>query len=216
MISKDRPFQDGRLVRESEWLRVYSVGAEQLHYESKFVQDKLQVSLASIESRWDSFSEEEKSDFLMAFQSKYPLTGEDEGILEFLTKVKDEDVWSTIALPLTRMSSSKHDRVLSFLIERIQHRGTHRANYYQALATLKNRMAVPALKAAFEEERISVSLDKPLGTFRDIFAYVDYLACCAALYKLDGSEQFKQAIDDMKSHPDAAVRIQAETALRSS
>ena len=151
----------------------------------------------------------------MAFQSKHPLTTEDEGILEFLMQVPDENVWSAIALPLTRMSPSKHERVLNFLIDRVRDRGSHRANYYQALATLKDAKAIPALKAAYEEERRSVGLDKPLGAFQDIFPYIDYLACSAALYGLDGSNEFKQAIDDMRKHPDVSVRTQANLALRS-
>jgi hypothetical protein len=206
-------FKDKELVRESEWIRVYRVGSEQLYYESKFVYDKLQVSASSIRFRWDGFSAEEKSDFVTAFQSKHPVTSEDEGILEFLMDVPDENVWNAIALPLTRMPPKKHERVLDFLLHRIQHRGGHRANYYQALATLKNPRAIRALKAAYEEERQSVSFDKPLGAFQDIFPYIDYLACCAALYELDGSDEFKRAIDDMRKHPDGNVRAQANLAL---
>ena len=204
----------GNLVRESEWLRVYAVDRNQLRYESKFVSEKLLVSRTDIQSRWSDFSKQEKSDFVMAFQSKHPLTDEDEGILEFLMDSGDDSVWSAIALPVARMSASKHKRVIDFLTERIKDGGLHRANYYQALAALNDPGVVPALRAAFYEDRTAVSMDRPLNTFEDIFPYVDYLACAAALYKLARSDEFKKAIDDMKSHPDANVRAQAESASR--
>lgn len=208
-------FKDKKLVRENEWIRVYEVGPEQLYCESKFVHDGLQASVLSIKSRWDSFSSEERSDFVMAFQSKDPLTKDDEEILEFLMQIPDENVWSAIALPLTRMSPPRHERVLNFLIDRVRDRGNHRANYYQALAALKDAKAIPALKAAYAEERRSVGFDKPVETFQDIFPYIDYLACSAALYELDGSNEFKEAINEMRKHPDLSVRTQANLALRS-
>jgi len=209
-------FKDKQLVRENEWIRIYNIGPGQQYYESKFVHDNVQVLAKSIESRWHTLSAEEQADFVMAFQSKYPLTSEDEEILEFLMNTGDENVWSTLALPLTRMSSSKHEKALAFLIERIQRRDTHRANYYQALGELKDTKAIPALKVAYEEERRTISLDKPLTDFQDIFPYIDYLACCAALYILEGSKEFKQAIEALKSHPNENVRSQANLALRSS
>jgi len=35
---------DWKLFRESEWMRIYSDGANQLRYESKFLENEVQVS----------------------------------------------------------------------------------------------------------------------------------------------------------------------------
>jgi HEAT repeat protein len=127
----------------------------------------------------------------------------------------DENIWRTIALPLTRMSIVKHQQVLRFLLDRVVRVDEMRSNYYQALAKLNDPKAVPALKTALAQERKRVCLDKRLESFEEIFLYSDYLQCCAALYRLDGSEVFKDAIKQMQNHPDESVRTEADRALSS-
>jgi hypothetical protein len=207
--------EDKKLLNETEWTRVYAGAPKQLYYESKFVRDKLQVSAREIKQRWNVFNDEEKFDFVRAFQSKDPLTSDDEEILEFLMQVGDEDVWSTIALPLTRIRQSKRERVLSFLLARAAEGSPMRANYYQALAEMKDSTAVLILQSQYSRQKGQISLENPLASYEDLFPFVDYLTCCAALYRLTQSEEYKQAIEQMQNHPDEKVRSQAKLALPS-
>jgi hypothetical protein len=206
-------FSKKTLIKENEWLRVYEVGPKQLLYESKFVRDNLQVSAEGIKSRWRNFTDAEKHDFVTAFQAKHPLTTDDEEIFEFLMDVGDEDIWNMIALPATRMSATKRIHVLEFLLDRVSHSNELRANYYQALSELNDRRAVPTLKSALTEDRKRINFEQPLESFEGIFPYTDYLQCCAALYRLEGSEEYKQAILQMQNHPDETVRAKAKLVL---
>jgi hypothetical protein len=210
----DSLYGDREVVKETEWTRVYSVGPNQLYYESKFARDNLQVSAQDIGSRWNTFNESEKIDFVTAFQSKYPLTTEDEDILELLMHRGDESIWAMIALQLTAMSTAKHEKVLEFLLSRVKQERRLRSNYYQALAALQDSKAVPILKAAYEEERTRIYVEKPLKVFEDIFPYTDYLHCCMALYRLTGAEEYKAAIERLAAHTDERVRAQVKLASR--
>src|SRR5262245_56478436 len=89
-------FENRKLLRETEWTRVYDVGSNQLFYESKFLVDGLKVSPADIKSRWKALSEQEQMDFVRAFQSKEPITPDDEEVLGFLMQVGNESVWNAI------------------------------------------------------------------------------------------------------------------------
>jgi hypothetical protein len=66
----DMKSKDKKLVKESEWMRVFEVGDKQLFYESKFVRDNLQVSPQNIKSRWNNFSDKDRHEFVTAFQSR--------------------------------------------------------------------------------------------------------------------------------------------------
>jgi len=206
--------ENKKFLKETEWARIYAVGPNDVRYESKFFVDGLTVSATHIKERWSAFNEEEKMDFVQAFQAKIPITAEDEEILKFLMQVGNESVWSTIALPLTRMHSSLREQALNFLMSRAEEESVMQANYYQALAELRDPRATPVLRTRYARHKTQVSLHKPLDSFEDIAPYIDYLTCCAALYRLDGSEEYKQAIEQMESHIDEKVRLQAKLALR--
>jgi hypothetical protein len=207
-------FENKKLVNETEWTRVYAIGPDQLFYESKFIHDDLSVDAADIKGRWSTFSENEKLDFVRSFQSKDPMTADDEEILEFLMQVGSGSIWGTIALPLARMKSSRRECALGFLISRAAEETDVQANYYQALAELGDSRAVPVLRGRYLRLQAKVTLNRPLEVFEDIIPYVDYLSCCAALYRLDGSDEYKQAIEQMQGHADEKVRKQADVALR--
>lgn len=82
------------LVRDSEWMRTYRVGEETLYYESKFLVDKLQVSIQDLTGRWSHLDEQGRLEFAFAFAAKAELSPNDEEILSFLMGAGNEAIWS--------------------------------------------------------------------------------------------------------------------------
>ncbi len=82
-----------QVLRESEWMTVYKLeGGVSLH-ESKFLVQGLVVNARSIKARWQHFSQEEKYDFVRAYQAKAEVTPEDEEILRFSSPVASSKEW---------------------------------------------------------------------------------------------------------------------------
>jgi hypothetical protein len=203
-----------QLIEETEWLRVYRVGPNDLLYESKFVRDGVEISAKEIMSRWSTFTPAERIDFVIAFQSKYPLSAEDEEIVEFLMDVGDDDIWPMITLPIISMSGAKRERAVEFLLDRVQTSNRGRANYYQALAALGDPRSVNFLKIAYEQEQARVRDNETVESFADITVFDDYLNCCSALYKLTGEREYTNAIHALAEHNNEMIRRKVELILR--
>jgi hypothetical protein len=201
------PGKHGTLVRESRWMRVYQTGPQELHYESKFISENIEISVVDLKLEWEGFTEQDRLDFAQAFSSRGLHLPQDQEIVEFLMESGPEIVWSTIA-PLL---PSFHDRekAVSFLLARITEEPANCANYYQVAELIADRRAIPALQQRFDEylQRL-----RPMES-RSIFELADYLSCCGALWKLDGSPQYERALRNMLKHPDGNVRQWAESFL---
>ena len=201
-------FQRGKLIRETEWMRVYE-SQPGTCYESKFLTDGLQVSAELIIRRWPSFSAAEKLEFANAFAAKPEVTPEDERILDFLMQAGDFYIWMAVALLLP--CHRERERVLAFLLERIREDRKDTANFFQAIVLMKDKRAVPALRAAYDNYRKELRA----GTETAVkFDYVEYLACCKALWEIDGSMEYKAAIEDFSRADDKSVRSFAEHLLQ--
>lgn len=193
-------------MRESEWLRVFETGDNRLVYESKFLSDKLQVSLQSIRSVWARLSCEQQIEFSLAFAAKPSLDPSDQEVLLFLAENGSQEVTSNIALRLCEHAD--RDGALRLLTQRLETPGTHLANYYVALERLQDKRAVPYLLSNYKRYRESLATNRV--TSEQVY---DYLYCCRALLSLDGSEEFESAIRDLLEHSDEVVRRTAARLL---
>lgn len=205
-------FQRGKLIRESEWMRVYECQYESqkgMHHESKFLTDRIRVSADSIIGRWSELSFEEKNEFANAFAVKPEVTPEDERILNFLMEQGDFYIWMGIA-PLLP-SHRDRDRALAFLEERVRQRHADKANFFQALELMGDKRAIPALRAAYDAYK--AELATPNGPPKS-FDYFDYLACCRALWILESSAEYKDAIQALVQNGDPRISASARQALR--
>jgi hypothetical protein len=200
----------GKLVKETEWTRVYEVGGWMCH-ESKFMTDGLKVSAESIKARWPTFSFEEKLDFANAFGAGGKVTAEDERILDFLMEAGDFPIWMAIAGRLRHHRDK--DRVLAFLLERVKAEDTPKGNFFQALGWMNDKRALPALRATFDGYRRRLGASPTSGVSPN-YDYTDYLACCVALWKISGSLEYKQVIDEALKSQDDGVRNTAGLLLR--
>jgi hypothetical protein len=204
-------FQRGRLIRESEWMRVYECeykSQKGMHFESKFLTDRIQVPAGSIIKRWPDLSLEERNEFANAFADKPELTHEDERILNFLMEAGEPITWMTIAPLLPRHRD--RERVLRFVLEKIGGIQHHNANFFQALELMADKRALPALRADYDDYR--EALGTGLGSVSPP-DYTDYLYCCAALWRISGSVEYKQVIEEALKSQDNSVRTTAEMLL---
>ena len=107
-----------KLVRESEWWRVFEIGAQPEVHESKLGSRERTVSFATLERQWPSWSLEERLDFANAFSHVQEEAPEVAQIYEFLMANGDEYVCANIALSVTTLKSEL--MVLRWLEERLQ------------------------------------------------------------------------------------------------
>jgi len=78
--------KEGVIIEDSEWMTVYTFERGEIRHASKFLTHDLMVTSKSIRDRWPHFSQNEKYDFVRAYQAKAEVTSEDEEILNFLMK----------------------------------------------------------------------------------------------------------------------------------
>ncbi|MDP2688554.1 MAG: tetratricopeptide repeat protein, partial [Deltaproteobacteria bacterium] len=97
--------------------------------------------------------------------------------------------WATIACLLPRYSD--RERAVSFLLERVRNKESPPGNYYQALASIGDLRAIPALRQRCQEYRAKLT---PLEEQDFWSGITDYLACCAALWRLEDSAEYEDAI----------------------
>jgi hypothetical protein len=201
---------DGRpwkYISETEWTRVYKDG-DAILYDSKFLRNGLEVSAEFVRGRWSSLSAAQRLDFAQAFSAKPNVTPEDEHILDFLMEVGEPYIWSTIAILLPRHRDK--DRVLAFLLERTGEEGEHKAGFFQATRLMGDNRAIPALRAAYDgyRKKLLGGTEPPVK-----FDHFSYLSCCKALWALEGSANYKDAIEEFLKSDDKAVCRFAEIML---
>ncbi len=193
--------EERTLVRETEWSRLFRAGPKTLVWESKFLSGQLQVSAASLRERWPGWLHVEQIDFASALQAKPVLSADDQEILAFLMEAGSEDVCSTIAYLLPKYED--RERAVSFLLERVRVGERHAASYYQALERIGDARAIPALRQRYEEYRRKLAPFEQHGLHSELS---DYDSCCRALWKLDGSAEYEEALKELLTHPDETVR----------
>jgi hypothetical protein len=198
---------ENELISETVWAREYRVGPDSFRLESKFASDALSVPAGTVRSQWAQWNAAEQISFVTAFIIKPELTSEDQSIITFLLEHATEPVWVTLANLLPRYSD--RERAVSFLLGRVAARTEHAAGYFRALASLGDRRAIPALRQQLQEYHSELA---PIRDQQYWSAMPDYLACCAALWRLEESPEHEAAIRELFSHPDADVRRAAQQA----
>jgi hypothetical protein len=194
-------------MSESEWMRTYKIGDAFLH-ESKFLVDGLTVRVEEIEARWPTFSTEERLEFALAFSAKPGLTPEDVRVLDFLLEAGERYVWSTVAALLPRHPDK--ERALGFLLKMIGNEERYDANFFHALERINDKRAIPAIKTAYDTYRRKLD---GLADRRSACDAVGYMSCCKALWALEGSANYKDAIEEFLKSDDKAVCRFAEIML---
>lgn len=188
-----------KIVRDSEWMSVCAESAGTLLHESKFLTQGLEVSADYVKERWNTLSLREKYEFAQAFQAKVLVTPADEEILNFLMDVGDYTVAMFISPLLPR--HREKERVLKFLLARIEEVERPKANFYQAIELLADKEAIPSLQKSYDQYK-DISSDSAC----DRILLFDLLQCCRALWILENSGKYAARIEDFKKHPDSAIR----------
>ncbi len=193
------------IVRESKWLRVREVKPNVFEIQSKLLQDGLEPDPEEVDRMWPQLSPRERLDLCLAYCAKPEITKQDERILNIMMERGDETIWGDLASVLTRHTDRM--RVLGFLRERVREQRTLVANYYQALETMGDAGAVPLLIRRYQT--YIAGGGKP--EMADQALAVDYLGCCRALWKLTGTDRYRQAIQE---HVDAPSKFLRDLARR--
>jgi hypothetical protein len=196
-----------QLIRESAWMRVYRLGESEFYHESKFVADRLEVKADEFERNWPKYTAQERRDFAEAYSAKPRLSGDDHQILRYLMEKGTEETWGWIALRLTELPEK--ERVLDFLLVRIETNSGNLPNYVQALEVLGDPKAAGPLTRKFEQYRTRIPTLKDTSAPDSFFDCVCYLACCKALIKLAGSQEARKALNDMERFQDERVQVMA-------
>jgi hypothetical protein len=203
----------GKLVKDTEWMRVYQTGPKSYHYESKFLTDGLQVSAPSLMTRWPSMTAKERLDFVQAYSAKGEFTSQDEAIIGLI--MNDGDDYLSSALAQFMLRHSQRDKILGFLRERVQNYRENPANYIQALALAKDKDAVPLLTPFLTEYRRGAEkvTENESAPFEQVVPIAKYIWCCQALWQITGSQDYESEIRKYTVHPHNNVRTWAKTAL---
>jgi len=205
-------WQKGELIKESRWSRLYRTGPRDYYSESKFLLDGLRADPSSIKREWNSFSDEEKVDFGIAFAAgaaadKSP---EVEEILTFLMSAGPEEVWMNIAGMLPKHSDK--EAVMRFLLERLQ-TSQEPAYCFQALAGIGDQRAVPLLRQDYERRLTRIN-EAGVAAVSE-FDWCDFYGCCAVLWKLGAEGPFETRVHEALSHPSDIVRVRVGVLLES-
>lgn len=199
-----------KLVRESRWMRVYKAGPNLLIYDSKFDEDRLELQASEFKRIWPGLTLDEKLEFCHAYGAKREITKEDEKILNLIMETGDEIIWRNIVSMLTGHPNKA--RVLKFIRNRVKEQHPPLSNFYQAIETLRDVQSAPHLRKRYQQY-LSECGAGPKVDDRELC--LDYLYCCKALWKLTGSQEYKQAIRNFLSAHDEVVRNCAKRLLAS-
>jgi len=191
---------------QDAWYENIEIAGIGIRRVSKFSRKEFTVELADIESRWDSWTEEERNHFAAAFACSPQDRADDRGqrMVSFLMERGDPGIWRKIALLIAKYTNC--DRAVGFLLARVREGVPPLANYYQALALLSPPECVPTLVEALFRHRREVDLHPTLQDWKDKFLYMDYLSCSATLFKITGREEYRTGMRETLKHPAETVR----------
>ena len=190
-----------KLIRENRWFKIFEMEPGVEARVSKFMTGEAAISETALQAEWALWGESEQLVFAQAFGVKSEITQEDERILEFMMRSRDERLLASIARCLTRHSNRK--MVLSFLIERLQSDGESKANFLDALSKLGDREAIPKVRAL--HDRLAAEIRRQ-GAETSEWSILDFVVSCSTLYKLGGETAYRDEIEPFLHHPSESVR----------
>lgn len=200
-------WSEKKLLVDEKWSRIYETDDGIPIRVSKFVTDRIEVSLEAVKKDWSSWLDSERFAFVRAFARKRAFSPEDEGILSFLIDLRDERILESIAISVSRLSNQ--ERAYEFLIAWLRSSRGPKANYAHALGLLGDRRAIPALRNLHDELASNISRKDV-----DQFTILDFVSCCSALKKLGGSTLYDDEIKQFLEDPRQDVRGLAEAFLK--
>lgn len=197
-----------KVLREEEWSRIYELDDGTPIRVSKFLTDRIEISEEKLRKEWPAWSESQRLAFVRAFGRKLSYSREDERLLDFLMSADNEQILESIAISLARHSEKQ--KVLDFLIHCLRSTLGPKANYAHALGILGDLRAIPALRTVHDR------LAKSIGEERDGVdegTVLDFVSCCSALRKIEGSSVYEDEIRNFLNHPNQAIRNFAKVFL---
>ena len=217
-----KPGEEAELEKETEWAYVCKVGIgenpEAGFTVSKFLVDEgFWVSATAIHQRWPKMNQSERLDFVSNWWCKDSWTDNDTEILEIIMRDGDDLVWHSCTQAF--LKHPDRDRAVSFLIERLQKNelGHEPLNYIQVLGMSKDHRAKAAITPYYEKYRAGMEAEAVTGVPDNIFfgpiPYHAYFVASSALLKIEGKQEYEQAIRKYLEHPNEQVRWWAENAL---
>ena len=129
----------------------------------------------------------------------------------------DDHIWSSCALAVLRHSD--RNRAVEFLIERVLRCGSDFSplNYAQALGIARDRRAAAVILPYYNKYLKAMEAEAVTGVPDNVFfgpiPYHAFLSIAGDLFKIEGSEEYEQAIRKYFDHPNEQVRYWAEHAL---
>ena len=192
--------KDRKLVRESEWVRIYRTKNNVLEVVSKFLEGNLQPTAAEFEKKWPVLSPEGRLDVCSAYQAKARLSEEDVEILNVIMMMGDELSWGNIVSVFARHPD--RNRVIAFIRERLEKQSPPLANFYQAIETLEAKELIPKLLEKHKQYRRSGVSPKS----QDRILCIDYLVCCKTVWKLTGIQDYKAELQEYLTSDDKVTR----------
>jgi hypothetical protein len=206
------------LEKRTEWSYSFKCGPKSYSRISRFMVEKgFEVSASEIRQRWPSMNKRERMDLASNFYNKQTWTDNDTEILDIIMSDGDDRIWSSCALAM--LKHPDRNRAVEFLIERVQHSPPERPplNYMQALGIAQDRRAVPVIRPYYEKYLKAMEAEAVTGVPDDVFSgaipYHAFLSIAGDLFKIEGSNEYEQAIRKYFDHPKEQVRWWAENAL---
>ena len=205
--------KSAKLVKESEWMRVYELKPKYYRYESKFLSNEVTMSADLFVTRWPAMNANERLEFVLAYHAKGDFTRDDERIIEMIMRDGDDHIWSNLALFMVR--HPEPDQVLGFIRGRLQAKPENPFNYIQALGEAKDRAAIEILQTYFDEFRAGAETERLNGALLESWNSLSwrFLICCEALWKVTGSDVYKNDLRTYLDHPNPGIRRKASDAL---
>ena len=205
------------LVKATEWSYHFKCGEKSFCRISRFLAEEgFAVDASVLRDRWPLMNHAERLDFAGNFSAKEQWTENDTEILDIIMADGDDVIWAMCALAMLRHPD--RDRVIAFLTERVRTSiSSFALNCVQALGLSEDRRAVPVIRARYyqlvaELERESV-IGVPDDIFRGPIPYHAFFCVAGALFKIERSPEYEQAIRQFFDHPNEQVRWWAEHAL---
>lgn len=206
------------LVKRTEWSYSFKCGPKSYCAISRFMVEKdFKVSASEIRRRWPSMDKKERTDFASNFHHKETWTANDTEILEIIMNDGNDHIWETCALAMLKYPD--RNRVIEFLIDRVKCSKPKPPplNYMQALGLTGDRRAVTVIRPYYDKYLKAMEAEAVMGVPDDVLwgpiPYHAFLSIAGTLFKIEGSEEYEQAIRKYFDHPKEQVRWWAEDAL---
>jgi hypothetical protein len=206
------------LARATEWSYSFKCGSKSYCRISRFLAEKdFEAKASEFRSRWPSMDEAERLDFATNFHVKETWTENDTELLEIVMNDGSDRIWSGCALAM--LKHPDRNRALEFLMERVRCSESERPplNYMQALGLAGDQCAVSVIRPYYDKYLKAMEAESVTGVPDDVFRgpipYHAFLSIAGDLFKIEGSNEYEQAIRKYFDHPKEQVRYWAEHAL---